>query len=260
MNAKSNSSGPTPDLNVSVSKEDQAAAYNELLESEPFTPDRIGKTNPYTGEVIRTPEDYDLYLRERAFHIACSAKYSIAAAEAVARSEYRMSTQYKQAIDSSALSVETRVKAEQIRLDELDRQRRIAFERDYRLRCQKTFAVLALILILVSGIFSLSRYNKGYDAARDKYEDAAAVEYEKGYDSGYADGKNNYAASVSKGKSSSGRAEAAYSSAIIGNKNTKKFHSSDCSYLPNKNNQKPFDSYEDAVAAGYNACGHCGGR
>ena len=221
-------------LTVSVTKDDQRAAYAKLLASESFTPACIGKTNPYTGEVIRTEQDYDLYLRERAFHQACEAKYS--------------------------LSVAPVIEADRIRLDDLDRQRMRAFEQDYRLRCQKTFAVLALVLVLLCGVFSYTRYRSGYEAAETKLSDASASEYQKGYDLGYADGKNNSSSSASKGSPSSGRASAAYDSAIIGNKKTKKFHSSDCSYLPNKSNQKPFDSYEDAVAAGYDACGHCGGR
>lgn len=221
-------------LTVSVTKEDQQAAYAKLLVSESFTPACIGKTNPYTGGTIRTEQDYDLYLRERAFHLACEAKY--------------------------VRSVVPGVEAERIRLDDLDRQRMRAFEQDYRLRCQKTFAVLALVLVLLCGFFSYTRYRSGYEAAEVELSDVSASEYQKGYDLGYADGKNNYQSFAPTRSSSSTRSGAAYDSAIIGNKNTKKFHGSDCSYLPNKSNQIPFDSREEAIAAGYDSCGHCGGR
>ena len=43
----------------------------------------------------------------------------------------------------------------------------------------------------------------------------------------------------------------------IGNTNSKKFHVQDCGNLPKEENQIIFDSYEDAVAAGYTPCGNC---
>lgn len=259
MNQSHDASSSLPHMDVRITKEDQLSAYKNLLKSEPFTSSCIGRTNPYSGEVIRSEGDYDLYLRERAFHIACETRYSVAANELVSRTRISLGNYYQQELNNSALSTDAKIKAEQIRLDELDRQRRLAFESEYRLRCQKTFALLAVLLVIICGIFSFNRYRKGYDAAEAVYAAESAAEYQKAYDLGYADGKNNYV-SQDTSKKSSGRADAAYDSPIIGNKNTKKFHSSDCSYLPNKSNQKAFDSYEDAVAAGYDACGHCGGR
>ena len=43
----------------------------------------------------------------------------------------------------------------------------------------------------------------------------------------------------------------------IGNKNTEKFHSTDCSKLPEPENQIVFDSRQAAVDAGYSPCGIC---
>ena len=45
----------------------------------------------------------------------------------------------------------------------------------------------------------------------------------------------------------------------IGNKNSKKLHLSTCSGLPKAENQVTFDSYEDAIAAGYTPCSSCMG-
>lgn len=45
--------------------------------------------------------------------------------------------------------------------------------------------------------------------------------------------------------------------AYIGNGETKKFHYFYCSYLPDAENQIPFDSRDEAIAAGYTPCGHC---
>lgn len=43
----------------------------------------------------------------------------------------------------------------------------------------------------------------------------------------------------------------------IGNRNSKKFHSSTCSSLPKEENRTYFDSYQEALDAGYTPCGNC---
>ena len=45
----------------------------------------------------------------------------------------------------------------------------------------------------------------------------------------------------------------------IGNKNSKKLHLSTCSGLPKAKNQVIFDSYDEAIAAGYTPCSSCMG-
>ncbi len=45
--------------------------------------------------------------------------------------------------------------------------------------------------------------------------------------------------------------------AYIGNKKSKKFHLPTCSSLPAEENQTWFESYHDAVDAGYSPCGNC---
>lgn len=44
---------------------------------------------------------------------------------------------------------------------------------------------------------------------------------------------------------------------FIGNKNTKKFHRSDCSGLPKESNRIYFESSQEAVSAGYSPCKNC---
>ena len=44
---------------------------------------------------------------------------------------------------------------------------------------------------------------------------------------------------------------------FIGNKNSKKFHASDCANLPKEENRVAFATYEEAAAAGYTPCGSC---
>ena len=46
---------------------------------------------------------------------------------------------------------------------------------------------------------------------------------------------------------------------FIGNKNSKKFHLDTCSGLPKEENQVIFESYDDAVEAGYEPCSKCMG-
>ena len=43
----------------------------------------------------------------------------------------------------------------------------------------------------------------------------------------------------------------------IGNKNSQKFHTPSCSSLPKEENRVYFDSYDDAIEAGYTPCGSC---
>lgn len=43
----------------------------------------------------------------------------------------------------------------------------------------------------------------------------------------------------------------------IGNRNSKVFHMADCSGLPAEKNRVEFESYDDAIAAGFIPCGNC---
>lgn len=52
-------------------------------------------------------------------------------------------------------------------------------------------------------------------------------------------------------------AEYSEDSTFIGNINSKKFHSSDCSSLPKEANRIYFDSYQAALDAGYDPCSSC---
>ena len=54
-------------------------------------------------------------------------------------------------------------------------------------------------------------------------------------------------------------AEPAETTAVtfIGNKNSRKLHSQDCANLPKEENQVTFDSYQEAIDAGYTPCGSC---
>ena len=44
---------------------------------------------------------------------------------------------------------------------------------------------------------------------------------------------------------------------LIGNLETKKFHYSDCSYLPDSTNRTSLADCDAASSGGYSPCGHC---
>ena len=52
-------------------------------------------------------------------------------------------------------------------------------------------------------------------------------------------------------------AEPAQPVQFIGNVNSHKFHAPDCANLPTEKNRIIFDTYEEAVNAGYTPCGSC---
>lgn len=47
------------------------------------------------------------------------------------------------------------------------------------------------------------------------------------------------------------------SGGYIGNTESKKFHESSCSYLPDPSNRTYFDTRDEALNSGYSPCGHC---
>ena len=44
---------------------------------------------------------------------------------------------------------------------------------------------------------------------------------------------------------------------FIGNRNSKAFHSPDCTGLPSERNRVEFSTYDEAIAAGYTPCAGC---
>ena len=51
--------------------------------------------------------------------------------------------------------------------------------------------------------------------------------------------------------------ESGETTVYIGNRNSKKLHAPDCDNLPSEKNRVEFDSYTEAIAAGYEPCGSC---
>lgn len=147
--------------------------------------------------------------------------------------------------------------------------------------------IFAVVAISLCSIFRDIGYQSGYDAAgteqnierssSDRYDvgyrEGHDAGYEEGYQKGESDGydqgsqdgyeraqreyrSSSHSSSSSSSYSGSTR-DGPIANAYIGNRNTKKFHLPTCSYLPDQANQVTFATREDAIAAGYDPCGHC---
>lgn len=123
--------------------------------------------------------------------------------------------------------------------------------------------VIASILLSILLCFIVSSSTKAkYDRLIDQaYSDGNDAGYDAGYKDGYDKGKKASASSSSSSSSSIGSSrDTAIADGYIGNRKTKKYHYSTCSYLPDKENQVVFDSAEEAESSGYDPCGHCNPR
>lgn len=218
----------------------------------PFLPEYIGKKNPYTGYLIRTEADYDEYLREHSCYEHCSN--AVKAAEQALDEQRRNPPpdQYK------ALYKEATNKLKESE-QELKRRRR---------RARIVFVILLSVFVLLCILFSAQSYHSGYAtgekagyAAGEKAgyesgkEDGYASGKKAGYSSGYADAKAKYKKTTTASPGTP--RDTAIADGYIGNKKTKKYHLSTCSYLPDKENQVVFSSASAAESSGYDPCGHC---
>lgn len=97
---------------------------------------------------------------------------------------------------------------------------------------------------------SQDSYGDGYSAGR---EDGEKSGYDLGYSAGYATAERFGNQTGSGTVSSVDLTESFY----IGNTNTYKFHRSNCSHLPNEENQVVLFSRDRAIDLGYEPCGIC---
>ncbi len=119
----------------------------------------------------------------------------------------------------------------------------------------KAFRRAAILITFVVASFAVCStfYNSGYSAGytkgySDSFRKAVSV-------SSTNTGKRKSSGSTNTGTSSS--RQSAVSDGYIGNRKTKKYHRSTCSFLPDQSNQVVFDSTLDAELSGYETCNHC---
>lgn len=212
----------------------------------PFLLAYIGKKNPYTDFIIQSEADYDEYLREYCYYEHCNNVVMTAEQALDEQCNNSSPDQYKTLYDESADKLK---KSEQ----ELQRRRR---------RTRISFVILVLLFTLLCVLFSSRSYRNGYTVGEEAgysagKEDGYKNGQRDGYRSGYADNFRNRSSSPAPSTGTGTPRDTAISDGYIGNKKTKKYHLSTCSYLPDKWNQVSFDSSAEAESQGYKPCSHC---
>lgn len=229
----------------------------------PFSADVVGRKNPYTEDAVSSEAEYYDYLRIHTYFLLCD--------ELVAK----QTQEIRETAQNDITWLRNQNEYLKGALSNEEKKR-------HRLRI---VSIVLLILLLLSLVFIFSRrsartYDQGYAAGRsvqesadaDLYGDGYAAGkdagynegYRKGYWEGYADaGERSTGAGDSSGSRSSTHTgtgstrDTAIANTYIGNTSSKKFHLPTCSYLPDAANQITFDSRDEAIAAGYDPCGHC---
>lgn len=218
-----------------------------LRRANPFKPEYLNMYNPYNGSVILSEEDYDLYLREKAFHNCCET-------------EARNITQSQ--------------------IDEIHRKS------TNRLKTYKaifiTISLLFFIILLpiaslvskndgykegyAAGVSSglESGHSKGFDEGRASgYKEGVSAANQKQYEYGYAAGKNDgfieaSGASYNQGYEAGYKAGSGgriyYSTEVFVTVSGEKYHRSTCSYLSHSKQETTLAS---AKATGYEPCSRC---
>lgn len=202
--------------------------YESEKQKHPFDPRFLRMTNPYTQQTIKSEADYYEYLREHTYLMLCDelvVKQTQEIRETAQNEITWLQNQNAYLIQSSS---DTDGK--------LRRSRRLCF----------LLAIALIISIFVCVLIKNIAYNKGVSECQTR-----------SYASGLVDQKSADSNQIDKSYYSGISRDVPIALSYIGNKKTKKFHKSTCSYLPDKSNQITFDSREEAIAAGYDPCGHC---
>lgn len=244
-------------------KRDYRIALLRVRRSCPDAAHCIGLKNPYTGEAIRSNEDYELYLRQRALSFAYAARYARAQQEldAVLKKREHEFVHRESDMQEKIRRLE--------RSGEGDRKRAV--------RRGVFAAVLALVLVVLSVYFhpkdiadarsagETAGYSAGYsagEAAGYKYgsADGYARGVQSGYDAGYSSGASNSGAAA---PSSSGSGVSRSLPSLSGD-----YPQSDIVYVSrngvihkhsNCSGMRYYTemTYAEAIAAGYRKCSKC---
>ena len=108
-------------------------------------------------------------------------------------------------------------------------------------------------------------YGHPHEEPLSRFRDADAIVYRtdlQGHIVCQSDGKTvafttEKEAAVTNPTAYDGSGQNAQAEEFIGNVNSKKFHLPTCSGLPDEKNQVFFDSYDEAIEAGYSPCSRC---
>lgn len=177
--------------------------YNELLKSAPYTPDCIGKRNPYSGNIVRSKPDYEKYLQQRAYletlkvlmeqsHDAEVQLEALAKAKALTEDYELRAIQAEQ----KARSLGKSLADANTQLNTLASEKKHYRRSNNVLRC--LFCVALAFISLVSFVLLPKARNASYELG-SRYGDDSG--YNRGYSEGQADGREEgYHEGYSTGK------------------------------------------------------------
>lgn len=256
----------------------------------PFLRSYIGKKNPYTDFKIQSESDYDEYLREYCYYEHCNSAI-IEAEQVVAQMQSEMNTLRSTVVDATPQMNEcpfsqfissnvpplcpflsSKKKPEQQKEQpptpsEPSKPPSESYQKAPPPQSKSRhrivpFFFLLLLFILLCVLPSALCYRHGYTVGEEAgysagKEDGYKDGQRDGYRNGYADNFRNRSSSPATSTATGTPRDTAISDGYIGNKKTKKYHLSTCSYLPDKWNQVSFDSSAEAESQGYKPCSHC---
>lgn len=215
---------PTPTSDSQLqSSIGQDAYFSEIVSIQKQIPYEraLGKFNPYTSRRIEGPNDY-------AFYCHCYALCRLYEVNMQAVND-RATMQIK------ALDIEQQTLKRELAASEVQRAETIKENKRLRARSKAIFFISVLLIVAV--FIFLPNSSSNSSSVTVPASPAPSTSHSS---SGPGSRPNGYV-----------------STQYIGNKNSKKFHKSSCSYLPDKSNQIIFDSRSDAIDASYSPCGRC---
>lgn len=291
---------PLPDQHVTTLNIDGDAAGARIL--YPFLPEYVGLRNPYTGEIIRSSDDYERYLREHCYYNRCAREFhSIrirledALDENLQLSATASRTEKVIEKNRELLSKNESLSRENKQLN--DQQKKLLTSVSKQKREHRIFVsiigVLASVIVLLSVFLICGASSRSFSSTSSGSSTSFASatyhyignsktkiihkstcshlpykEYRVEFQGlarpileGYSRcpsclGGSSHSGTSASSTTSIKRAEPA-EHRYIGNKSSKKVHTPDCSFLPDKNNRIYFDDLDEALDYGYEPCKKC---
>lgn len=207
-----------------------------------------GRTNPYINRPISTQTDYDLYCHclalrrmcDRQLLVASTAVRSAQQNEAAAKREAAHYKQGLSACEQKLSSCESALA--------LSREQAAAAQRDYatlqaRIKRRKSVFAKIVFFSCLSALFVLPIVLSFLPSTTAEPTAHASSSESSSYSEPVTDGPD--------------RPDGFVADYYIGNKTSRKFHRTTCSYLPDEDNRRKFKTRDAAISAGYSPCGHC---
>jgi hypothetical protein len=233
-----------PPSSFKFSKEEHKNALRKAELRTPFSAAQ-GLHNPYTDEVVRTKQDYEIYIH-------CFALRD-------------QSENYTKQIEQQCIDKANKALAEQYILE----------EKTKRLKRSKVYLCVLSFLLTVAFVVSLViisslQPNKNYEYLKarnsflERQNQALSIQldnnrnfYHSSYSAGYAAGQADAKNAADNQKHNTYDYAAATPLFFVGDKSTMVFHLTSCLHIPSFDNRTYFMSREDALSRKYNSCSFC---